>query len=146
MAWLKILEEKPDHPMFNVEEARKLLADLPQDDPLNALDEISGWLASVKETPGFRPELRADIIMLLDETAQPFHSKLLQQYLAEANLQDFNSMRMWQGVLIFMRALGEAYALCVDELQQEEKNLLRSKKKCRSFWCDCYVPLPSKLN
>ena len=45
MAWLNVLEEKPDHPMFNVAEAKKLLADLPQDDALNALDEITGWLA-----------------------------------------------------------------------------------------------------
>ena len=119
--WLKVLEEKPDHPMFNVAEAKKLLADLPQDDPLNALDEITGWLASVKETVGFRPERRAEIIMLLDETAQPFHTTLLNNYLAEANLQDFNSMRMWQGVLIFMRALTDAYALCVEECGQEEK-------------------------
>ena len=107
--------------MFNVAEAKKLLADLPQDDALNALDEITGWLASVKETVDFRPERRAEIIMLLDETAQPFHTTLLDNYLAEANLQDFNSMRMWQGVLIFMRALTDAYALCVEECQQEAK-------------------------
>ena len=129
MAWLKILEEKPDHPMFNVEEAKKLLADLPQDNPLNALDEITGWLASVKETPGFRPELRADIIMLLDETAQPHHANLLQHYLAEVHLQDFESMRRWQGILIFMRAAAEAYAACIDEYQQVEKKSPTFKAK-----------------
>lgn len=128
-SWLKILDEKPDHPMFNVEEARKLLADLPQDNPLNALDEISGWLASVKETTGFRPELRADIIMLLDETAQPFHTALLQEYLVEAYLQDFNSLRRWQGVLIYMRAVAEAYVLCIDEQQQEQKKSPSYKEK-----------------
>ena len=128
-SWLKILEDKPDHPMFNVEEAGKLLADLPQDNPLKALDEITGWLVSVKETPGFQLERRTDIIMLLDETALPFHTELLQHYLAQAHLQDFSSMRMWQGILIFMRALAEAYALCIDEYQQQEKKSPAFKEK-----------------
>ena len=76
--------------MFNVEEARKLLSSLPQNNPLDALDELAGWLGSVKGTPGFQPEVRADILMLLDETAQPFHAALLENCLAEAHLQDFN--------------------------------------------------------
>lgn len=120
-SWLKILDEKPDHPMFNVEEAQKLLVDLPQDNPLKALDEITEWLVSVKDTPGFPPELRTDIIMLLNETALPFHAELLQQYVAEAHLQDFKGMRMWQGIHGYMKALAEAYALCVDEYEQDEK-------------------------
>ena len=115
--------------MFNVEETRKLLSGLPQDNPLNALDEITGWLVSVKGTPGFQPELRADIMMLLDETALPFHAQLLQNYLAEAHLQDFNSIRMWQGILIYMRALVDAYVMCVDKFQQEEKKSPSFKEK-----------------
>ncbi len=115
--------------MFNVDEARKLLASLPQNNPLDALDELAGWLGSVKSTPGFQPELRADILMLLDETAQPFHEELLKNYLAEAHLQDFNSIRMWQGILILMRALVDAYALCLDEYQQTEKKSPAFKEK-----------------
>ena len=115
--------------MFNVDEAKKLLSSLPQNNPLDALDELAGWLGSVKGTAGFQPELRAEILMLLDETAQPFHQELLQNYLAEAHLQDFNSIRMWQGILILMRALVDAYALCLDEYQQIEKNSPAFKEK-----------------
>lgn len=127
--WLKILEGNPDHPMFNVDEARKLLADLPQDNPINAVDEITGWLVSVKDTPGFRPERRADIFMLLDETALPFYTQLMQLYLVEAHLQDFKGSRMWQGIHDFTKALTEAYALSVEEFQQEEKKSSSFKEK-----------------
>lgn len=122
-SWFGILKGKPDHPMSDVEEAGRLLADLPEDNPFKALEEITSWLVSVKDTPGFQPERRAGVIMLLDETGQPFHEKVLQQYLAAPHLQDFQGMHLWQGIHGFMKALAEAYALCVQEYQQEEKRL-----------------------
>jgi len=116
-----IFDGKPDHPMFDVDEARKLLADLPKNDAFKALGEITSWLASVKDTPGFRPEVRAEIFMLLDETGQPRHAELLRQYLGAPHLQDFQGLHQWQGMHGFVHALAEAYAVCVSEFQQAEK-------------------------
>ncbi len=118
---LNIFDGKPDHPMFDVKEARKLLADLPKGDAFKALEEITSWLTSVKDTSGFRPEARTEIIMLLDETGQPLHAELLRLYLGAPHLQDFQGLRQWQGIHGFMRALAEAYATCISEYQQAEK-------------------------
>lgn len=115
--------------MGDVAEARKLLADLPKDNPFRALDDITSWLTSVKDTPGFRPERRAGVIMLLDETGQPLHAELLRQYLAAPHLQDFQGMHLWQGMHGFTRALAEAYAVCVHEYQQAEKKPLDLKEQ-----------------
>jgi hypothetical protein len=117
----KLFGEKPDHPMFDVEEARKLLADLPQVDPFKALAEITDWLASVKDASGFSPELRLDIIMLLDETGQPLQTELLRQYLGSPHLQDFHGLHLWQGIHGFMKALAEAYSMAISNYQQAEK-------------------------
>lgn len=117
-----ILGSKPDHPMFDVKEVRKLLADLPHNAPLKALDEITAWLSSIKDATGFRPEAHADVIMLLDETGQPFCTRLLNQYLAAPHLQDFQGIHLWQGMHDFMVALTEAYAVCAQEFQQPEKH------------------------
>lgn len=114
--------------MSDVEEARRLLADLPEADPFKALAEVTSWLVSVRDTPGFQPERRAGVIMLLDETGQPFHEKVLQQYLAAPHLQDFQGMHLWQGIHGFMRALAEAYALCVHEYWREGKKLSAPKE------------------
>lgn len=116
-----IFDEKPDHPMFDVNEARKLLSGLPQDDTSKALDEITSWLTSVKDTPGFRPEVRAEIFMLLDETGQPLYADLLRRYLGAPHLQDFQGLRQWQGIHGFVLALAEAYAVCVSEFPEAEK-------------------------
>ena len=107
--------------MSNAKEAKKLLADLPKDDAFKALDEITSWLISVKDTSGFRPEVRAEIIMLLDETGQPLHAELLRLYFGTPHLQDFQGLRQWQVMHGFMQALADAYAVCISEYQQAEK-------------------------
>jgi len=116
-----IFDKKPDHPMFNMEEARKILAELPKDNVFKALDEITSWLNSIKDTPGFHLETRVEIIMLLDETGQPLHAELLRLYIGEPHLQDFKGMHLWQGIHGFMRTLAEAYNVCVNEYRQVEK-------------------------
>ena len=119
-----IFDGKPDHPMFDVKEATRLLADLPKNDAFKALDEITSWLASVKDATGFHPEVRAGIVMLLDETGQPLHADLLREYLGAPHLQDFQGLRQWQGMHGFMQALAEAYTVCVAEYRQAEKKPL----------------------
>lgn len=117
----KIFEEKPDHPMFNVAEANRLLDGLPRDNSFKALDEVTSWLDSVKDATGFRPEARTEIIMLLDETGQPFYAELLQLYLGAPHLQDFEGMHLWQRLHGFMKALAEAYEVAMQECHQAEK-------------------------
>ncbi len=120
-SWIKKLDGKPDHPMADMAAAKALLADLPENDPLKALAEITSWLVSINDTPSFRTERRISIVMLLDETAQPFHAELLREYLGTPHLQDFHGMYLWQGVHAYMKALGDAYGLCAQECQQAEK-------------------------
>jgi hypothetical protein len=67
--WLSNLGKRPDHPMYNVAQAQKLLADLPKDHD-KALEEIASWLNTVTATEGFAAADRTGVIMLLDETAQ----------------------------------------------------------------------------
>ncbi|HEY6093834.1 MAG TPA: hypothetical protein VIU93_02665 [Gallionellaceae bacterium] len=119
-SWINKLDDIPDHPMVNLAAARKLLTELPKDNPLKALEELASWLTTVKDTPSFRPELRLSIVMLLDETAQPYHAELLRDYLGAPHLQDFHGMYLWQGIHNFMKAQVEAYALCAQECPPPE--------------------------
>ena len=107
--------------MFDMKEARKLLADLPKNNAFKALEEAAFWLTSIKDAQGFHPEVRANIVMLLDETGQPLEAELLHQYLSEPHLQDFHGLHLWQGIHSFARALTEAYSVCLSEYQQAEK-------------------------
>jgi hypothetical protein len=116
-----LFDGKPDHPMFDAKEARRLLAELPKDDPFKELEEITSWLDSLKDAQGFRPESRAEIIMLVDEAIQPKYAELLHLYLGAPHLQDFKGKHLWQGLHNTMLTLSESYTVCVQEYQHVEK-------------------------
>ena len=106
--------------MYNVDEARKLLVKLPRKDAYKSLDELTSWLTSVKDTPNFRPDEHLKVIMFLDENGQKFYDELLQLYLGEPHLQDFEGIHLWRGLHNFVKALSEAYGICLDEYRQAE--------------------------
>ena len=116
-----LFNRKPDHPMFNAREARRLLAELPKDDPFRELEEITSWLDTLKDAPGFRPEVRAEIVMLVDEAIQPLYAELLRLYIGAPHLQDFKGKHLWQGLHDIMKALSDSYTVCVQEYQHVEK-------------------------
>ncbi|MBI5889755.1 MAG: hypothetical protein HZB47_03640 [Nitrosomonadales bacterium] len=129
----KLFEGKPDHPLFDLDETRRLLDELPQDDPGKALEDIAFWLDSIKSAPGFHPELRAAIILLLDETALPLHSGILHQYLSAPHLQDFKGVHQWQIVHAYAKALAEAYAAGVEEYRKTGKRTFELRQQMPLF-------------
>jgi hypothetical protein len=124
----KLFEGKPDHPMFDVKEAARLLAELPKDKPFKVIEEITAWLDSVKATDGFQAWVRAEIIMLLDQTGRPQYAALLQLYLGEPHLHDFKGKHLWQGLHGFVKTLSEAYAVCLRDYQRTEKKSIEHRE------------------
>lgn len=111
--WLK----KPDHPMATPEAAMQELADLPEDDPAKALDDVCAWLTSLKEAEGFRPEVRAAVLGVVDEAGQPHHERLLAEYLAAHQLYETKSQIRQQKLLAFWNRLLDAYEASATELE-----------------------------
>ena len=107
--------------MTNVGEARQLLAELPEDDPLEALTEISGWMTSFGGTPGFKLGNRLGVAMLLDETGASFHAEVLRRYTSAPHLQDLEGMKLWRAMHEFAIARIELFAVCLRELSQSAK-------------------------
>jgi len=63
---LTFFDTNPDHPMYDLAEARRLFAELQHGEPRKALDNITFWLDSIKDTSGFRHETRTPIVMLME--------------------------------------------------------------------------------
>jgi hypothetical protein len=72
----------PDHPMRDLDEARKLLQLLPEGDPDECLADLTRWTTSMNETESFTPGRRGRILMLLDDAARPHWRTLGIRYLA----------------------------------------------------------------
>ena len=75
-------EPVPDHPLHSLDEARKLLALLPEDDAEHCLADLTRWTKSMNDTESFTPGLRARVLMLLDDTARIHWRALGARYLA----------------------------------------------------------------
>ncbi len=105
---------KVDHLMADPKQARQLIAELPANDA-KALEEITYWLESITETPGFKVEHRYDNVSLLDAAANRRVRKLSLDYLSTPRRMKFQENRLWTGIFQFWRALGAAYIACVDQ-------------------------------
>ena len=105
---------KPDHPMADLKEARKILDEVPAGDPHKALEELGNWLDSVSATEGFKAELRAQLLFLIDEAAQPHVRKLVRDYISSVRLSKFQEGRLWGAIHGYWRQAALAFSVCVD--------------------------------
>lgn len=106
--------KKPDHPMADIKEARKILGELPANDAFKCADELSHWLESVMAEEGFKPEYRAQLVQLLDETAQIHLRKLGRDYIVSPRLAKFQEIRLWKAIYEYWRRAALAYAGCIE--------------------------------
>ena len=104
---------RPDHPMADPREARRILDELPAQDH-QALEELTHWHESAALAEGFRPERRFQLAAQIDEAAQPRLRKLAREYLAAARPSRFQEARMWGRLHDYYRQAGQAYAWCVE--------------------------------
>ena len=106
--------KKPDHPMADIKEARKILAELPANDAYKCAEELTHWLESVMAEEGFKPEHRTQLVQLLDETAQQHLRKLARDYMVSPRLAKFQETRLWKAIYEYWRQAALAYAGCID--------------------------------
>ncbi|MBI2319387.1 MAG: hypothetical protein HYU75_20905 [Betaproteobacteria bacterium] len=77
---------KPDHPLADLKEARKVLEAVPANDSFRALEELAHWHESVRNAQDFKPEYRAQLVQLIDEAAQVHVRRLSREYLSSPRL------------------------------------------------------------
>lgn len=118
----KLFGERPDHPLYDLEETKRLIGELPHDEPRKALEDITFWLESIKDAAGFTPELRTDVIMKIDEHGQMLQTELLHRYLEAPHLRDFQGLHLWKGIHAFAQALAAAYSASLEEFQKTPKH------------------------
>ena len=111
---------RPDHPMADPKEARRLVDELPAQDPVRALEELAHWHESVASAEGFRPDVRIQVHFALDDAAQPRVRKLAREYMT-ARASRFQENRIWTCVHGYHRFAGEGYARAIDRLLQGER-------------------------
>lgn len=113
---------KPDHPLADPKEARRLLGALPGDDA-KALEELMHWMESVAAAEAFKPEVRIQLLLMLDDAAQPRLRKLAKDYFGTVRPSRFQENRLWAALHGFWKQAGYAYARSVDQFVQGIKGV-----------------------
>lgn len=97
---------RPDHPMADRKDARRILDALPAQD-LEALEELAQWHESVGAADAFKPDERAQLFAMIDEAAQPRLSKLSAEYFRAGRVQQ---NLLWMRIHEYWRQAGQAHA------------------------------------
>lgn len=98
-------EGHPDHPMRSPASAAKLLADLRAADPLTALNELSGWLETVKPIPGHDERVRSEVLSLIQEAGGMHLCALQAQFLAQPAGKRLTGDSGWKTVSNYLTGL-----------------------------------------
>jgi hypothetical protein len=119
--WIKHFGGKPDHPLRDAEAAKEVLAGLPAGVSLETLEQISHWIGSVKDTPGFACDDRLAVMGLLDRAAAAHVEPLFGEFFSKIHRQDRSTTRIWEVLCEHWGRLTEGYAQCVADFEHGEK-------------------------
>jgi hypothetical protein len=117
----KIFSTRPDHPLGEVKEFKRVLAGLPQD-TFKAVDEIYTWLESLRQADGFRLDHLHEVVSGLDRAAQPHLKRLTRHYLETPRLSKNEERRLWTTCFNYWGTVSWLYASCVERFDKNPKD------------------------
>ena len=97
--------------MADVKSAQALLNNLPKNDTLKSIMELTDWIESVASREDFRLADQWSVLNLLDETAQPYVKKLVCEYFTLPDMHAFQGNRLCMALGNFSRQMCNAYCL-----------------------------------
>ena len=59
---LNLFSSRPQHPLGDAKEVKRVIAELPLDNAFKAADEIYGWFESLRHVEGFRTDHLFDVV------------------------------------------------------------------------------------
>ncbi len=110
--------------MADVKSAQALLMDLPKNDHLKSLQELTDWIESVSAREDYRIIDQLAVLNLLDETAQPHVRKLTCEYFTLPDMHAFHGNRLCMALGNFSRTMFDAYCLMFDRCEGGASSLL----------------------
>ena len=120
---LNLFSSRPDHPLAEAKELRRVIGELPLDHPYKAVDEVHGWFESLLVATDFRADLLFGVVRQLDEAAQPFLRRLARDCLQVQGVLQArrDEQRMATLLYAYWGELANLYTRCLDAARQAPK-------------------------
>lgn len=119
--------DKVEHPLADIKEARRILTELPAEDPLFCLEEMTHWLASVREEPSFKADHRIQLLQLIDENGQSHARRVAREYLQAHRQPKQREVRLWPALHEFWRNIAASYTAAAEEAGKSALPLLAAR-------------------
>jgi hypothetical protein len=100
---INLFPQRPDHPLADAKELKRILAELHVDKAANAVDELTSWFDSLKHARNFRLDHYFDVLRQLDDAGQPHLRRLARDYLYSPYLSRLEQQRYGSGVTVIGR-------------------------------------------
>lgn len=105
---------KSDHPLADPRELRRVVDSLRADNSFKALDDIMGWLESLRDAREFPEERLYEAVCRLDDAAQPHLKRLTRDYLHSARQSGAEGKRLWTICHGHWTAVAAGYGRCLE--------------------------------
>jgi hypothetical protein len=112
---------RPDHPLGNAKEYKRVLSGLPQD-PFKAIDEVYSWFESLRQADDFRLNHFFNVVGGLDEAVQRHLRDLSRNYLQTPRLSKNDENRLWSTCFNYWGEISWLYAHCVERFRKNPKD------------------------
>jgi len=119
---LNLFSSRPDHPLGDAKELKRVLAELPLDNAFKSVDEVYGWFESLQTVDDFRLDHYFDVIRQLDEAAQQHVRRLSREYLVAPRLSKSEERRLWSMCYNYWGEVSSLYARCLDRVRKSPKD------------------------
>jgi len=110
---LNLFSQRPDHPLADGKELKRIIAELLVDRPGKAVEEVTTWFESLRHARNFRVDHYFDVLRQLDEAAQPHLRRLGRDYVQSQHLSPAERSRIWTSCHGFGNEVAAGYSLCL---------------------------------
>ncbi len=118
---LGLFSSKPDHPLADPREAKRILAELAAHEPQAAVEEAGNWLESLVATAGFKLSQRLELVLQIDEAVIVPARRLGRDYLAQGRGNRALESRLWGINHAYWGHVVAAYSDCLARYRLPEK-------------------------
>ena len=119
---LNLFSSRPDHPLAEARELKRIVAELPIDNAYKVVDEIHGWFESLLVSADFRADLLFEVVRQLDEAAQPHLRRVARDYLHTPRLSKNDERRLSSISFAYWGELANLYTRCLEAARQAPKD------------------------
>ena len=106
--------KKTDHPLADARELRRVIDGLRADNAFKVLDDITGWLESLRDVPAFPADRFYEAVCRLDDAAQPHLKRLARDYLHSPHQSIAEEKRLWTTCHDYWALVAERYEHCLN--------------------------------